>query len=293
MLKPVSSRFHLSPSKSGVVHGIGSLMNLSGVPLRRGLQLWRRAFGQREASSRTTAPKLAALPEGVRIYTIGDIHGRVDLLDKLHARIDAHRAQRGVRNEIEVYLGDYIDRGHRSREVIDKIIARGRTNRVITLSGNHEMMLLDVLDRPNHLNFWGRNGGLETLMSYGTAVPTRADLANAPALVAEFKKALPPDHLRFFRALTDTFACGDYLFVHAGLRPNIAISDQARQDLFWIREEFLSSTDDFGLVVVHGHTPNESVDFRSNRINIDTGAYITGVLSCLVLEGQAAAVLTS
>lgn len=271
--------------------GIGLLMGHLGASLRRGFRFWRRSPKQKATSLRTVSLGSAAVPHGVRVYAIGDIHGRADLLDKLHARIDIHRMQAAECYEIEVYLGDYIDRGHQSREVIDRLIRRSLTRNVITLSGNHEGILLDVLNQPALFESWARTGGLETLMSYGIAVPNRANLSDASTIVDSFREALPSDHLRFFRTLGDTFECGDFLFVHAGVRPNIPLSEQAREDLLWIRDVFLNSKTNYGYVIVHGHTPNRSVQFLPNRINIDTGAYITGVLSCLVIEGHEASIL--
>lgn len=230
----------------------------------------------------------ATVPDGLRLYVVSDIHGRSDLLDDAFARIDADRARAPAPESVEVFLGDYIDRGPDSKGVLDRLVARRRERRLVTLAGNHEQVLLNVLKRPDQLDFWARNGGFETLMSYGITVPTRIDVNAAEPLVAALAQALPDPHRDFLQSLEDSFSCGGYFFAHAGVRPGVPLDQQSRQDLLWIRNEFLESHQDFGAVVVHGHTPVQQVEFRPNRINIDTGAYITNMLSCLVLEGHSA-----
>ncbi len=259
-------------------------------------RFWRRGAGggPRAAWRPGTLPQppaaQAAIPSGVRVYAVGDVHGRADLLDRVLDAIDRHRGASTPARCIEILLGDYIDRGPDSRGVIERLAARDRERQprrhLVALAGNHEAMLREALERPERMGFWARNGGLETLMSYGVAVPTRIEPAAAGPLAEALRVRMPADHRRFLRGLAESFACGGYFFAHAGVRPGIPLDRQDPADLLWIREDFTASTADFGAVVVHGHTPVARVDMRPNRINLDTGAYITNNLSCLVLEGR-------
>jgi len=226
------------------------------------------------------------VPSGVRVYAIGDIHGRLDLLDQIFKRIDSDHARKPVPHRIEVFLGDYVDRGPESRGVVDLLIERGRSHRAIFLKGNHEGLLVSFLHSPSTLINWQRLGGLETLMSYGLTPSMNADAGMQAELARAFDKVLPPSHRYFLNELKMSFTCGDYFFVHAGVRPGIELEKQREDDLLWIRQEFLLYEEDFGKIIVHGHTPVLEPDVRSNRINIDTGAYATGRLSCLVLEAD-------
>ena len=225
------------------------------------------------------------LPSGVRVYAVGDIHGRADVLAKLFTLIDQDLAVRPNERSIEVFLGDYIDRGPHSRQVLDRLIARRRQRIAVFLKGNHEACAYRVLSDPSVLSDWVHIGGVNTLLSYGVE-PSGCDFdQQAPrAIAAAFRQALPDSHYHFLQGLALSFSCGDYFFVHAGVRPGIPLVRQSEQDLLWIREEFLLHEEDFGKVVVHGHSPTNLPDIRPNRINIDTGAYATGRLTCLVLE---------
>lgn len=226
------------------------------------------------------------MPDGVRVYAVGDIHGRVDLLDRVLDAINSDMASVPIANSIEVFLGDYVDRGPDARSVIDRLIARDRTHKSVFLKGNHETFLATFAKCPPLLNDWQRIGGLETLMSYGLTPSINADAVTQARLAAALEQAMPLSHSRFLDDLKSSFTCGDYYFVHAGVRPGIPLAKQREQDLLWIRQEFLLCEEDFGKVVVHGHTPVPRVEIRTNRINIDTGAYATGNLTCLVLEGS-------
>jgi serine/threonine protein phosphatase 1 len=183
-----------------------------------------------------------------------------------------------------VFLGDYIDRGPASRDVLDHLVIRDRTFRSVFLKGNHEGFLTGFLSNPSILEHWQYNGGLETLLSYGVRPSLNADAATQVQLAAALDEALPESHRQFIRKLESSFVCGDYFFVHAGVRPGIPLTKQREEDLLWIRQDFLLHEEDFGKVVVHGHTPVPQPDVRPNRINIDTGAFATGQLTCLVLE---------
>jgi serine/threonine protein phosphatase 1 len=226
------------------------------------------------------------LPAGLRIYAVGDIHGRFDLLNKLLARIDTDIALRPRVRPFYVFLGDYIDRGSWSRETIDRLIEHGKTHESVFLKGNHELIAIKCLTDPNLFDQWMRLGGLETLRSYGAAPGTLANGKQIVELQAAFHSALPQAHLRFLRGLQISFACGDFFFAHAGVRPKVDLSRQKERDLLWIRGEFLSSNDDFGKIIVHGHTPTSEIEVGPNRINIDTGAFATGRLTCLVIENE-------
>jgi serine/threonine protein phosphatase 1 len=233
------------------------------------------------------APKAKpSVPAGRRIYAIGDIHGRADLLSELFMRIDGDLQARPITDSIQVFLGDYIDRGPDSRQVIDSLIARRQRNNVLFLKGNHEDCALRFLSDPTLLSEWQKIGGVHTLLSYGV-MPTRSgDPESQHKVWTAFRQAMPDSHCRFIGGLVLSFTCGDYFFVHAGVRPGIPLQRQSQRDLLWIRDDFLLHEEDFGMMVVHGHTPIQKPDIRSNRINIDTGAYATGQLTCLVLEGD-------
>jgi serine/threonine protein phosphatase 1 len=226
-----------------------------------------------------------SLPQGIRIYTIGDIHGRLDLLDKLLGRIAQDQSSRPVERPIFVFLGDYIDRGKWSRETIDRLISQGAAHESVFLRGNHELIAANFQADPTKMEQWMRLGGRETLASYGVRPEQFSRRGRMEAAQAAFHQALPAAHQQFFDSLRDSFTCGDYFFAHAGARPYVELSQQTEYDLLWIRSEFLNSTYDFGKIIVHGHTPTSKVEIRPNRINIDTGAFATDCLSCLVLEG--------
>ena len=224
------------------------------------------------------------LPDGLRIYAIGDVHGRFDLLEAMAAKIADDLSASPAERTLEIFIGDYIDRGPQSREVVEWLIATlPLANERICLLGNHEDLLLQALADPDGLANWLFNGGDATLASYGvTRLPTSRE-----AMWDACAGAIPPRHQAFLGDLPRTVEFGSYLFVHAGVDPSRPLNDQDPQDLVWIREPFLSAKVDFGRIIVHGHTPVVEVDIRKNRINIDTGAVFTGHLTCLVLEGAA------
>ena len=228
-------------------------------------------------------------PDGMRIYAIGDIHGRDDLLAALLGLIeaDAATAAPGTR-KVLIFLGDYVDRGLQSKSVIDRLtgdFAPGFER--VFLKGNHELALRQFLDDAGFGRTWKYYGGLETLHSYGIKELTLSDdPGDFERARAHFREIMPDKHLEFLDNLALSAEFGDYFFVHAGVRPGIALARQIEEDLLWIREDFLDSTSSYGKVIVHGHTPREAVEFRVNRIGVDTGAYMTGVLTALVLEGE-------
>jgi serine/threonine protein phosphatase 1 len=226
------------------------------------------------------------LPDGTRIYVVGDVHGRADLLDQLLRHIDLDLARRPIHQAIQVFLGDYIDRGPASREVLDRLIERNRTHEMVFLRGNHETFLLEFLENPAVLGEWRRFGGLETLLSYGLKPVFNSTPVEQIELAHTFAEVLPESHLQFLKALKPWFSCGDFFFVHAGVNPRVPLTEQLEEDLLWIRDDFLTADTNFGKLVVHGHTPMAEPDIRSNRINIDTGAFATGRLTCLIIEGS-------
>jgi len=226
------------------------------------------------------------VPDGVRVYAIGDIHGCADLLDQTLGRIDLDLTRNPVATNFQIFLGDYIDRGPASREVVDRLVVRHRLHPTIFLKGNHETYVTSLANNPSILEDWQRFGGFETLMSYGIVPDVNSGGSSKTQLAAAFGRVLPASHRHFFNNLTLSFTCGDFFFVHAGVRPGITLADQSEQDLLWIRQDFLCYEEKFSKVIVHGHTPVLEPDIRPNRINIDTGAYATGRLTCLRLQND-------
>jgi serine/threonine protein phosphatase 1 len=234
--------------------------------------------------------------EGQLIYAIGDIHGRYDLLAGLLRGVVADAAGRaGGRRPVLVFCGDYVDRGPASADVM-AALAWLRTRRdyeLHLLIGNHEQALLRYLADPEDGRPWLGFGGAETLRSYGIEPPDLvADPADQYAARDRLLEAMPASHLLLLQSLETLVTIGDYAFCHAGIRPGRKLADQSIDDLLWIREPFLGSSKPFEKIIVHGHSwdgPDPVV--RSNRIGIDTGAYETGVLTCLRLEDGAAAVM--
>ncbi|MCU0893035.1 MAG: serine/threonine protein phosphatase [Rhodospirillales bacterium] len=238
-------------------------------------------------SSTTGGAPSPQCPDGTRIYAVGDIHGRDDLLIRMHVMILADLRERPVAETTVVYLGDYVDRGSGSFEVIEFLITEplpGVTS--VFLMGNHEDMMLRFIDGPPTLP-WLVNGGIATLASYGVGEGlSTVYLADLDVLRRELRAALPPAHMRFLLGLGLMHVAGDYAFVHAGVRPGVDLEAQVPADMLWIRDKFLDSRKDHGKIVIHGHTITEDPEIRPNRIGIDTGAFVTDRLTCLVLEGS-------
>lgn len=221
------------------------------------------------------------------MYIVGDIHGRHDLLRMLHEQVqEDSKAYTGIKRI--VYLGDYIDRGHESKQVVEELIFRPLMEfERIFLKGNHEDALLSFLADFNAAREWFQFGGEATVFSYGVAMQpgTRSDNM-LKDIQADLSKAIPEKHIRFFNALRTSFEIGDYFCVHAGIDPSRPLHRQRDQDLMWIRDEFLWSKKDHEKIIVHGHSISETPDEQSNRIGIDTGAYYSNCLTCLVLEAS-------
>ncbi len=227
---------------------------------------------------------LPAVPPGERVYAIGDIHGRLDLLEALAATIEGDDRTRGAATATIILLGDLVDRGPDSAGVIAFARAWQQRRAVRILLGNHEEMFLGAFDKPEVLRQFLRFGGRETVLSYPVdpAAYNAADMSEARALM---RHHVPAADLDFLRSFEDQIAIGDYLFVHAGIAPDVPLDEQTPGDLRWIREPFLSHRQSHGPVVVHGHTITDDAVIRANRIGLDTGAYASGRLTALALEG--------
>ena len=233
---------------------------------------------------RRLVQKTPRVPEGELVFAVGDIHGRDDLLGDLHRLIETEIEQAAPERATVVYLGDYVDRGPDSKAVIDRLLQRPvKGAESVFLKGNHEDCMLHVLGSADQR--WLSLGGGATIFSYGMSL--RDDQGNAvpaEALRAQFEQSIPPDHAAFLNGLRLSHVVGDYFFVHAGVRPGLPLENQASKDLLWIRREFLRSRRWHGKRVVHGHSSTREAVVRHNRICVDTMAYATDRLSCLVLK---------
>ncbi|WP_269714836.1 metallophosphoesterase family protein [Caulobacter sp. NIBR2454] len=233
--------------------------------------------------------KPAKAPDGVRIYAIGDVHGCADLLNALLERIYDEALKRPSHASALVMLGDYVDRGPRSDAVLQTLVTLKERSPVPVrfLAGNHDDTLLEFLADPAVGETWCEFGGRETLMSYRVTPPARgADIEAWRAAQIELRAVMPQSHVNFLQGLEESVTLGDYTFVHAGARPGVALDEQSRRDRLWIRGEFLNDTRPFERMVVHGHTPADEPHSDKRRIGVDTGAYATGVLTAVVLDGE-------
>lgn len=238
-------------------------------------------------TSATTRHQPHAERSARRVYAFGDIHGCTRLLDEAWQKVEDDQRQRPLPPEqvLEVYLGDYLDRGPDSRGVVERLIQRRAARRALCLAGNHENIALKALDDLEAFSRWLRLGAPETLISYGITPPLRQadDVARAHR---EYRAGFPESHRRFLGSLPLFHVNGRCLFVHAGLRPGIPLQSQSAIDLTMIRQPFLGFRGDHAYLVVHGHTPVREPEIMRNRVNIDTGAYATGRLTCLAIEGD-------
>jgi len=231
---------------------------------------------------------------GRRIYAVGDSHGCLDRLRALHRAIADDSAASDAADCLLVHLGDYIDRGPQSAELLDYLMQLSLPGfEIVNILGNHEDYALKVIDDPLALPVWLENGGDTTLRSYGLPLEDydarfwRYDKASLMALHGAYLANFPESHRAFLAGMPLSFRDGDYYFCHAGIRPGVPLPEQKRDDLLWIRGPFLDSARDHGAIVVHGHTPVSTPDIATNRIGIDTGAVYGGMLTCLVLDGAA------
>lgn len=236
---------------------------------------------------RKEQPDAPRVPDDAVVYAIGDVHGCLDLLQKLEREIADDMARRKASRRVVVYLGDYIDRGPDSRGVIEHLSTRPLPGcESVHLAGNHDRWLLDFLDDPGQGHAWLMNGGRATLASYGVGdVAKESRRQELQGLRDALDRVLPAHHRAFLQGLAYCHEEGDYFFAHAGVRPDVPLAEQEPADLLWIREEFLYSDADFGKVVVHGHTPTHTPEEYKNRIGVDTGAFMSNRLTALVLEG--------
>jgi serine/threonine protein phosphatase 1 len=223
---------------------------------------------------------------GYRAYAVGDIHGRIDLLEHLLAKIHADLQHRPAPKTLLVFVGDLVDRGPSSAQVIERLRCYRRDRvKPVFLLGNHEEVLLRILSGDSSVvDSWLKFGGLQCLQSYGVTLASIRG-RSAEQVVEIVRARVPPEHVEFLESFADSCRFGDYLFVHAGIRPGVEVDQQSQADLRWIRDPFLFDERDHGFVVVHGHTITDEVDERPNRIGIDTGAYRSGVLTALAIEG--------
>ncbi len=247
--------------------------------------IWSRLFRARKPAHPP------GLPEGVRVYAIGDIHGRDDLLGALHDAIARDLAAHPCRGRaILIHLGDYVDRGPASRAVLDRLCGPppAGVSEMIHLAGNHDEVMLRFLEDPTLGRLWLQWGGDATLASYGVSLTPAVDPEQRfDAMRRDLAEALPRAHRSLLMHLPASHRLGDYLFVHAGVRPGRALDRQLRDDLLWIRDDFVASRAWHGAMIVHGHHVTATVDEHPNRIGIDTGAFASGRLSAIVLEAQA------
>ena len=231
-------------------------------------------------------------PDDTLVYAIGDVHGRLDLLVEMHARIAADIMRVRPADWRIVHLGDYVDRGPDSKGVLEFLVRQTAADgRIVSLAGNHDIGFLDFLARPDPDGLFALYGGVQTAGSYGITLD-RADLRGFPAGCRALAAAVPASHTDFLRGLKFSASLGDFFFCHAGIRPGVALEAQDPQDLIWIRGDFHRHQELHPKVVVHGHTPAPEPEVLPNRVNIDTGAFASGRLTALVVDRQEKRLLT-
>ncbi len=262
---------------------------------RRGLVTKTRPIMLRKfLKSRAPTPD-HVIPPGQRVYAIGDVHGCAALLDQLLQQIDLDDRAREPATTTLIFLGDLVDRGPASAQVVERLrrLAFGRPN-VRFLKGNHEEIFLGAVEgEPKALRLFCRIGGRDTVMSYGMD-PEHYDRLDYEEFATELAKIVPATHTAFLDTFEDMIVIGDYVFVHAGIRPGVELDQQRASDLRWIRDPFLDHDKPlFGKMVVHGHSISEGVEMRAHRIGVDTGAYTTGQLTALGLENGTSWILTA
>ncbi|QND51969.1 serine/threonine protein phosphatase [Phyllobacterium sp. 628] len=231
--------------------------------------------------------KHARGPERMRVYAIGDVHGRLDLLQEMHRRILAENEKTPPFDWVVVHLGDYVDRGPDSRGVLEYFVnAQKKTHRMLTLAGNHDVGFLDFLNGSDVNGVFARHGGKQTAKSYGVTIDFY-DPASVAAGRSALLRAIPAAHVEFLQGLRRSTIMGDFFFCHAGIRPGVDLERQNPEDLIWIRWDFLDDPHLHSKVIIHGHTPASDVEVRQNRVNLDTGAYASGRLSAIRIDAEA------
>jgi serine/threonine protein phosphatase 1 len=255
----------------------GDLARLQRLPQQDTIREWPQMISSVKTSS-----------HDVRLYIIGDIHGRSDLLDLMVDEIKRDIAKYGRRESLTITLGDYVDRGPDSRGVLNRLVRNPFPTRYVALKGNHEALFEDFLERPSAADHWRRLGGLETLHSYGVPIDNLMIGKEFEEAARDLNAAVPEAHRKFLDSLETHISIRDCFICHAGIRPSVPLDRQDVSDLLWIRDEFLNSEQNFGKIIIHGHTPHEWPEVKPNRVNIDTGAFATGRLTCLVIDGDKA-----
>lgn len=249
--------------------------------------VWPLSLLAREVEPDMIVPRVYRIPEGERVYAIGDVHGRLDLLIGLINRIKADHRSRPPAQAHVVLLGDLVDRGPQSAQVLEYLRAQrgGGFARFHFICGNHEEAMLATLSPgaiPEETG-WLDYGGYETMLSYGADASVLGERGNA--LGGSMRLLVPDSHIDFLESFVDHVTIGDYLFVHAGIRPGVPVDRQEKRDLRWIRGDFLDDPRDHGMMVVHGHSIAIEPELLDNRIGVDTGAYLSGILTAIGLEG--------
>lgn len=257
------------------------LFPAGGVPIPRRNKMLAKI---KQLLGRTTTQRIPSVPAGERVYAVGDIHGRVDLFEHIIRRIDEDDRRRGRAHTRVVLLGDLVDRGADSAAVVARAREWAARRDVTIIQGNHEEMLLASRHDQDALRGFLKFGGMETILSYGVD-PREVAGADIETLQRLLNEAVPAEDVAFMEGFRKMVQIGDYLFVHAGIRPDTPLQHQLGQDCRWIREPFLSHKGDFGVCVVHGHTITRDPEICANRIGIDTGAYCHGTLTAIGLEG--------
>jgi serine/threonine protein phosphatase 1 len=243
------------------------------------LQFFKSIFSDKEQT------RMPSVPAGQRVYAVGDIHGCLELFDRLIAAIEEDDAAAAPATTTVILLGDLVDRGPDSAGVLRRARAWQQTRNVRILLGNHEEMFVKSFDSEDMMRHFMRHGGRQTVLSFGVR-PKDLSAATIPEAQQLMREVVPASEIAFIETFEDMIRLGDYLFVHAGVDPDAPLDAQREQDLRWIREPFLSHSEPLELVVVHGHTISEQPQQTANRIGIDTGAYASGRLTALVLEGS-------
>lgn len=271
---------------SGLAHSARDVF----LAARRDFLRFLATYGWGEqAGAAQFPPSPARVPPGVRVYAVGDIHGRADLLQVLLRDLRSDVERGGFEGRpVLVFLGDYIDRGFQSKDVIDILLSEPMSQfETYFLKGNHEDSMMQFLADPAIGPRWAEYGGVETLVSYGVRPPRlRTAMDQWKRASEELSRVVPPEHLEFLKRLDLSVRIGDYVFVHAGVRPGVSLDAQREHDLLWIRDEFLADRRPLGGVIVHGHTPADVPHRDTRRIGIDTGAYLSGKLTAARFEND-------
>lgn len=281
---------------SRIWEALEELARTAGETLAGLLRGFTKSF-ERSSSKPASPPRTdARIPAGRRVYAIGDVHGRADLLKRLLDDLNAD-ARRGEYSgkPILIFLGDYVDRGFQSKDVLNILLGKTVSSfETYFLKGNHEQAMLQFLEDPTIGPRWAEYGGAETLVSYGVQPPrSRTNLDEWIRASADLRQAMPAEHIQFLQTLELSVRIGDYVFVHAGMKPGVPLDQQEEHDILWIRDEFINDRRPFEAVIVHGHTPLQKPYRDGRRIGLDTGAYLTGKLTAARFEHDVVQFITT